>query len=390
MLKVLRATSNSSDKVYRTLWFPTMISIRSRSLRVVPRATILCNPSSSSPHQDKLQLRSFASESKSSRNVVAIRMYRILQRQCQQLKRTLAADNRNQDMLLLQRPLDPREAGSSRMENIIESSERSIIRLFSLWVNEEYDERVEEWYDAVCADNNNDGSVKEFDDKGYDDTYYDTQWTTINVLQKAIKYAMRRTPPADAEKRRLYQQWAIRAFQLMKDQENMHCLSSTSIEGGVRVTCTSRCVGRTITAGREAASISQAATKFRFAYRVRIENVSPDQTIQMLGRTWVIQDYSWDGEAVGEPVRVHAPQTGAVGKLPVLQPGQAFEYMSSCELTTKTGVMNGCFHLARVEPDTPSAQVGMRVAAFDSPDRFEVAVAPFPLEVNKDSTFPPS
>lgn len=315
-------------------------------------------------------------------------MYRILQRQCQQLNRTLAASSaRNQDMLLLQRPLDPREAGSSRMENIIESSERSIIRLFSLWVNEEYDERVEEWYDAVCADKNKDED-KVFDDKDYNNTYYDTQWTTVNVLQKAIKYAMRRTPPADAEKRRLYQQWAIRAFQLLQDQENMQRLSSTSIEGGVRVTCTSRCVGRTITIGREASSISQAATKFRFAYRVRIENVSPDQTMQLLGRTWVIQDYSRDGEPVGEPVRVHAPQTGAVGKLPVLQPGQAFEYMSSCELTTKTGVMNGCFHLCRVEPDTPSAQVGMRVAAFESPDRFEVAVAAFPLEVNKNSTFP--
>jgi uncharacterized protein affecting Mg2+/Co2+ transport len=317
-------------------------------------------------------------------------MYRILQRQCQQLSRTLAASNRNHNMLLLQRPLDPREAGGSRMENIIESSERSIIRLFSLWVNEEYDERVEDWFEAVCSDNNDndDNHVDDAWGKAYDDTYYDTQWTTVNVLQKAIKYAMQRTPPDTAEKQRLYQQWAIRAFQLMKDQENMHRLSSTSTQGGVRVTCTSRCVGRTLTAGRESSSTSQADTKFRFAYRVRIENVSPDQTMQLLGRTWVIQDYSRDGEPVGEPVRVHAPQTGAVGKLPVLQPGQAFEYMSSCELTTKTGVMNGCFHLCRVEPDTPSAQVGMRVAAFESPDRFEVAVAPFPLEVDTDATFP--
>jgi ApaG protein len=352
-----------------------MISIRSGSLRVVPRATSLCNLPSWPP-----PLRSFASQSK-SRNVVAIRLYRILQRQCQQLSRKVAASPRNQDMFLLQRPLDPREAGGSRMENIIKSSDRSIIRLFSLWVNEEYDERVEDWFEAVCSDDD--------DDKDYDDTYYDTQWTTVNALQKAIKYAMRRTPP-DAEQQRLYQQWAIRAFQLMKDQENMHRLSSTSTERGVRVTCTSRCVGRTITPGRESSSTSQAGTKFRFAYRVRIENVSPDQTIQMLGRTWIIQDYSLDGKPVGEPVRVVAPQTGAVGKLPVLQPGQAFEYMSSCELTTMRGVMKGCFHLCRVQPDTPPAQVGMRVAAFESPDRFEVRVAPFPLEVDPDATFPSS
>jgi ApaG protein len=352
-----------------------MISIRSGSLRVMPRATSLCILPSSSP-----PLRSFASQSSKSRNVVAVRLYRILNRQCQQLSRTLAAsEERNEGMFLLQRPLDPREAGGSRMENIIESSERSIIRLFSLWVNEEYDEKVEDWYDVVCSDDDNDAEVENDYDR---DTYYDTQWTSVNVLQKAIKYAMRRTP-TDAEKQLLYQQWAIRAFQLLKDQEKMHRLSNTSTEGGVRVTCTSRCIGRTITPSRES---SEGGTRFRFAYRVRIENVNTEQTVQLLGRTWMIQDYSLDGKPVGEAVRVHAPQTGAVGKLPVLQPGQAFEYMSSCELTTMTGVMNGCFHLCRVEPDTPSAQVGQRVPAFESEERFEVGVAPFPLDVDPDTT----
>lgn len=32
-----------------------------------------------------------------------------------------------------------------------------------------------------------------------------------------------------------------------------------------------------------------------------------------------------------EPIRVHALNTGAVGKLPTLKPGDIFEYMSGTE-----------------------------------------------------------
>jgi uncharacterized protein affecting Mg2+/Co2+ transport len=265
------------------------------------------------------------------------------------------------------------------MENITQSSERSVIRLFSLWINEEYDnDQVQDWVEVVCPT-----TAQEVEDKEHDwsEEFHDTRWTTVDVLQKAIRYAMRHTPPTakDTQQQRLYQQWAIRAFQLLQEQESMYRLTSTSTERNVRVTCTSACVGRTITTTTR--SMDDADTKFRFAYRIRIENVSPDETIQLLGRTWDIQDYH-EGKPKGDPIRVHAPQTGAVGKLPVLQPGEAFEYMSSCELTTVSGVMQGCFHLCRVQADTPSAQVGMRVEAFESPDRFEVTVAPFPLEVD--------
>lgn len=78
---------------------------------------------------------------------------------------------------------------------------------------------------------------------------------------------------------------------------------------------------------------------------------------------------------------VNAPNTGVVGKIPVIKPGEAFEYMSSCDLGTQSGTMKGCFHMAIVDDDTESAQVGDPVEAFHAtPDKlFELSVAPFRL-----------
>lgn len=70
----------------------------------------------------------------------------------------------------------------------------------------------------------------------------------------------------------------------------------------------------------------------------------------------------------------------AVGQLPVLRPGDVFEYMSGCELATANGVMKGSFHLAKVPFDTPSATLNNATATFSSLDRFQVVINPFPLE----------
>ena len=64
----------------------------------------------------------------------------------------------------------------------------------------------------------------------------------------------------------------------------------------------------------------------------------------------------------------------------MLRPGDAFEYMSWCELGTAKGLMKGSFHLAPVPENTPSATLENTVAAFASAERFEVTVNPFPLE----------
>jgi uncharacterized protein affecting Mg2+/Co2+ transport len=52
--------------------------------------------------------------------------------------------------------------------------------------------------------------------------------------------------------------------------------------------------------------------KFRFAYRIRVENVS-DQTVQLLGRYWCIKELTDDDKEDDskETVVVDSPATGA-------------------------------------------------------------------------------
>lgn len=90
-----------------------------------------------------------------------------------------------------------------------------------------------------------------------------------------------------------------------------------------------------------------------FAYRVRLTN-GGDETVQLLTRHWVITD------ANGQVEEVRGP--GVVGKQPVLEPGQSFEYTSACPLTTAFGTMHGSYQMR--------ARTG---------DAFDVEIAPFTL-----------
>jgi ApaG protein len=73
---------------------------------------------------------------------------------------------------------------------------------------------------------------------------------------------------------------------------------------------------------------------FFFSYRVRISNEG-HVTAQLLSREWVITDSD------GNVERVQGP--GVVGKQPVLDPGQSFEYTSFCPLRTSFGSMEGSY-----------------------------------------------
>ena len=123
-------------------------------------------------------------------------------------------------------------------------------------------------------------------------------------------------------------------------------------------------------------------TRYRFAYRIRVENLPDnDKTVQLLGRTWHIQGEDGSKVPVGDPIVVQAPKTGVVGILPVLQPGEYFEYMSGCELPLRNGTMSGALHMAIVPPRTRPALVGDDVEAFESKEQFQLVVQPFPLTV---------
>lgn len=90
-----------------------------------------------------------------------------------------------------------------------------------------------------------------------------------------------------------------------------------------------------------------------WAYQVRIENgtMSP---VQLLSRHWVITDAAGRAEEVsGE---------GVVGVQPVIGPGQAYDYISGCPLTTASGMMEGHYTMTR-----------------GGNDRFDIAIPAFAL-----------
>ena len=64
--------------------------------------------------------------------------------------------------------------------------------------------------------------------------------------------------------------------------------------------------------------------------------------------------------AVEPALDYHGP--GVVGAQPVLQPGESFQYTSSCELNTPTGVMRGTYQMVT-----------------EDGEHFDVEIAPFAL-----------
>ncbi len=78
---------------------------------------------------------------------------------------------------------------------------------------------------------------------------------------------------------------------------------------------------------------------YLFVYHIRIENES-DFTYQLISRRWNIFDSNGEWRVVeGE---------GVVGEQPVLEPGQSFEYESSCNLKTDFGAMQGNYIMKRI------------------------------------------
>ena len=92
-----------------------------------------------------------------------------------------------------------------------------------------------------------------------------------------------------------------------------------------------------------------------FAYTVTITNEGTEPA-QLMTRHWIIVD----GTGHREDVR----GDGVVGHQPRLEPGQSFEYTSSCVLKTSHGSMRGSYQLVR-----------------DDGRAFDAEIAQFPLVV---------
>jgi ApaG protein len=89
-----------------------------------------------------------------------------------------------------------------------------------------------------------------------------------------------------------------------------------------------------------------------FLYTIRITNEGSAR-VQLLSRHWLITD------ATGELREVQGE--GVVGKQPVLEPGEAFEYTSGCPLETPFGNMEGTYEMVRED----GSRFEARIARFE-------------------------
>lgn len=96
-----------------------------------------------------------------------------------------------------------------------------------------------------------------------------------------------------------------------------------------------------------------ARGKWFWSYHIRIENHGA-QEVQLVSRRWIITD--------GRGARHLVEGGGVVGEMPVIAPGEAYDYVSGCPLDTATGAMEGSYRM-----------LGEDGAGFD------VAIPRFPL-----------
>lgn len=73
---------------------------------------------------------------------------------------------------------------------------------------------------------------------------------------------------------------------------------------------------------------------FAFSYHIKIENQGKN-AVQLLTRHWKIME--------GHNTPQYVNGAGVVGKKPVLNPGELYEYSSGCLLTSPLGAMKGSY-----------------------------------------------
>lgn len=76
-----------------------------------------------------------------------------------------------------------------------------------------------------------------------------------------------------------------------------------------------------------------------FTYKVKIENNSA-HTVQLMRRKWEIYDS-------GEAMKI-VEGNGVVGQQPILEPGNAHQYVSGCNLKSGLGKMKGYYFMEKV------------------------------------------
>lgn len=117
--------------------------------------------------------------------------------------------------------------------------------------------------------------------------------------------------------------------------------------------CTTEGITVTVDSTFSAEHSRPQASRFFFLYQIRILNEGSEPA-QLMHRHWIITDANGDRQEVRGP--------GVIGETPRLLPGQAFQYVSGCPLTTSFGAMEGSYEMQR-----------------DDGSIFRVRIAPFSL-----------
>ena len=79
---------------------------------------------------------------------------------------------------------------------------------------------------------------------------------------------------------------------------------------------------------------SHDKTLFYFSYKIKIYN-DGEKKVQLISRHWDIED------SLGRKKTVDGE--GVIGKQPMIEPGDNFEYKSFCPLKTNYGIMKGFY-----------------------------------------------
>ncbi|QDP20413.1 Co2+/Mg2+ efflux protein ApaG [Sphingomonas xanthus] len=85
-----------------------------------------------------------------------------------------------------------------------------------------------------------------------------------------------------------------------------------------------------------------------WSYHIRVEN-NGENPVQLLARHWKIID----GHGNVHEVRGQ----GVVGEMPVIKPGESYDYVSGCPLDTPSGSMSGFYQLVDDQGDAIEAVI---------------------------------
>lgn len=91
-----------------------------------------------------------------------------------------------------------------------------------------------------------------------------------------------------------------------------------------------------------------ARGRWFWAYHIRIENGAA-APVQLISREWTIAD--------GRGGRHDVQGEGVVGEQPVIAPGESFDYVSGCPLSTPTGWMEGVYRMVAADGRAFAAQI---------------------------------